>query len=115
MAGPLGGAVCVSPGVSDGIKVGVMVAVINDMLVEVGRSVEVGIRTVEVTLGARITGVAVKIDGVLVGGRNGVGGLPGEITQPLQDAMENINSISKIVNLVFFISSPPHHCTPHAS
>jgi len=78
MAGPLGGAVCVSMGVSDGIKVGVTVAVIKDMLVEVGRSVAVGgICTVGVALGARITGVAVKIDGVLVGGRNGVGGLPG--------------------------------------
>ena len=115
IAGPLGGAVCVSTGELDGIRVGVIVAVIKDMLVEVGRSVAVGICSVGVALGAIITGVAVKIDGVLVGGRNGVGGFPGWITQPLQDAIVTIKNIVKIVNLVVFISSPHHHCTPHAS
>jgi hypothetical protein len=50
------------------------------------------------------------MDGVLVGGKNGVGGFPGWITQPLQDA---VSSISKINEMVFFISSPAHHCTPH--
>jgi hypothetical protein len=94
--------------VLDGSNVGAVVAVIK------GIGVNVGSCGVDVALAAITTGVAVKIDGVLVGGRNGVGGLkgPGWITQPLQDAK---SSIVRIMKLVFFISSPPYDCTPHAS
>jgi hypothetical protein len=50
--------------------------------------------------------VAVKIEGVLVGGRKGVGGSngPGWITQPLQ---ADVSSINRIDTRVFFITSPP--------
>jgi hypothetical protein len=92
----------------DGSKVGAIVAVIK------GIGVNVGTCGVDVALAATTTGVAVKIDGVFVGGRNGVGGLkgPGWITQPLQDAK---SSIARVIRVVFFISSPPYHCTLHAS
>src|SRR5512142_150166 len=77
--GPLGELVGVTLGVSTGVE-GVSVALATPM----------------------ITGVAVKIEGVLVGGRKGVGGLngPGWITQPLQDVK---SSISRITGMVFFI------------
>jgi hypothetical protein len=87
-------------GVSDGIKVGTVVAVINGILVHVGR-----ICTVVVGLAAATIGVTVTTEGVFVGGRKEVGGLncSGWITQPLQDA---VNSIIRITGMVFFISSP---------
>lgn len=106
--GPLGGLVCVSSGVLDGSKVGAGVAVIK------GIGVNVGTCGVDVALAATTSGVAVKMDGVGVEGRNGVGGLkgPGWITQPLHDAKR---SIIRIMRVVFFMSSPPYDCTPHAS
>jgi hypothetical protein len=87
-------------GVSEGIKVGAVVAVINEILVHVGR-----ICIVAVGLAATTTGVAVTTEGVFVGGRKEVGGLncSGWITQPLQDA---VNSIRRITGMAFFISSP---------
>src|ERR1041384_5231322 len=64
--------VCVTAEVSEATTVGVFVAVINRM------GVEVATGGVDVALATPITtGVAVKIDGVFVGGRNGVGGLKG--------------------------------------
>jgi hypothetical protein len=80
-------------GVLDGSNVGVVVAVIN------GIGVNVGTCGVDVALAAITTGVAVKMDGVFVGGRNGVGGLkgPGWITQPLQDAKRSIIRIMRVV------------------
>jgi hypothetical protein len=107
--------VCVTTviGVSVGANVGktivgAVVAVIK------GMGVEVAICGVQVGLAPITTGVGVKMDGVLVGGRNGVGGLngPGWITQPLQDA---VISVSRMAGRVFFISSPPYDCTPHAT
>jgi hypothetical protein len=88
--------------------VGAVVAVIN------GIGVDVAICGVDVALAPMMTGVAVKMDGVLVGGKNGVGGLngPGWIPQPLQDAVISSN---RIAGIVFFISSPACHCTPHAT
>jgi len=72
MDGPVGGLVCVLTGVPEGSKVGAVVAVIN------GIAVEVAICGVGVPVGAPLpTGVAVKMDGVFVGGRKGVGGLNG--------------------------------------
>jgi hypothetical protein len=93
-------------GVSEGNNVGAVVAVINGILVQVGRACNVAVGLAAIT-----TGVAVTTEGVFVGGRKGVGGLkdPGWITQPLQDA---VKSISKIMGKVFFISSPPGHCIP---
>jgi hypothetical protein len=106
--GPLGGLVCVLSGVLDGSNVGGVVAVIK------GIGVNVGTCGVDVALAAITSGVAVKMDGVFVGGRKGVGGLkgPGWITQPLQDAK---SSIIRMMRVIFFISSPPYDCTPHAS
>jgi hypothetical protein len=96
-------------GVSVGIRVGAVVAVIKVIVVAVGR-----ICAVSVGLAARIGGVAVTIEGVLVGGRNGVGWLngPRSITQPLQDVIKNIMKINR---KRVFISSPPYHCTPRLS
>src|SRR5690242_14911902 len=107
-AGPLGIVGCVVDiltGVSEGIKVGAVVAVINEILVNVGRICTVAVGP------AATTGVAVKTEGVFVGGRKEVGGLncSGWITQPLQDA---VNSIRRITGMVFFISSPHEHCIP---
>jgi hypothetical protein len=101
----MGGLVCVFPGVWDGNKVGAVVAVIK------GIGVNVGTCGVDVALAAITTGVAVKMDGVFVGGKNGVGGLkgPGWITQPLQDAKR---SIMRMMRVILFISSPPHDCIP---
>ena len=95
-------------GVLDGSEVRVVVAVMK------GIGVNVGTCGVDVALAAITTGVAEKMDGVFVGGKNGVGGLngPGWITQPLQDAKR---SIIRIMRVIFFISSPPSDCTPHAS
>jgi hypothetical protein len=95
-------------GVFDGSKVGAVVAVMK------GIGVKVGTCGVDVALAAITCGVAVKIEGVFVGGKNGVGGLngPGWITQPLQDAK---SSIMMIMSVVFFISSPPCDCTLHVS
>jgi hypothetical protein len=106
--GPLGRLVCVFSAVLDGSNVGAVVAVIK------GIGVSVGMSGADVALATITTGVAVKTDGVFVGGRNGVGGLkgPGWITQPLQDAKR---SITRMMRVVFFISSPPYDCTPHAS
>jgi hypothetical protein len=103
--GPPGGLVSVFAGVSEGMSVGAVVAVMK------GIGVDVGIVAEAVRLAAMMTGVAVWIEGVFVGGRKGVGGLagPGWITQPLQDASK---SIDRIVKMFFFISSPPGHCTP---
>jgi hypothetical protein len=119
MAGALGILVDVEvpagiTGVSEGkpTNVGAVVAVINGMGVDVaGMTCGVG-----VALATPITtGVAVKIEGVFVGGRNGVGGLngPGWMTQPLQEAVSSI--INRRTGMVFFISSPSHHCTPHVT
>lgn len=107
MAGPVGEAVNVIAGVLEEGDVGVIVAVENEMLVAVAMT---GVEVAGVT--PITTGVAVKIEGVFVRGRKGVGGLngPGWITQPLQDANR---SISRIAGRLFFISSPPCHCTPH--
>jgi hypothetical protein len=98
--GIVGWVVSLLRGVFDGIDVGAVVAVIN------GRLVEVGSWTVGVRLAGTTTGVAVKIEGVLVGGRKGVGGSngPGWITQPLQ---ADVSSINRIDTRVFFITSPP--------
>ena len=106
--GPLGGLVCVlvGGGALDGINEGAVVAVIK------GMEVEVAICGVGVALATPITtGVAVKTEGVFVGGRNGVGGLKGPrwMTQPLQ---ADNGSIARIRKMVFFISSPPGHCIP---
>ena len=68
MDGPMGGLVCVITGVSEGINVGTNVAVMNGMGVEVATG-GVALATL------MTTGVAVKMDGVCVGGKNGVGGL----------------------------------------
>jgi hypothetical protein len=79
-----------------------------------GIGVDVGTCSVDVALAAITTGVAVKTEGVFVGGRKGVGGLngPGWITQPLQAAKRNIMGMMRVI---FFISSPRHDCTPHIS
>jgi hypothetical protein len=106
--GPLGRGVWVSVGVSDGIRVEVAVAVMNTMLVAVGA----GASIVDVALGTRTMGVAVKIEGVPVGGKNGVGRLLGRNTQPLQEVMPNIKRINRIVSVVFFMISPRCHCIP---
>src|SRR5215213_28193 len=106
-AGPLGRVVWIETGVSEarGGNVGTLVAVINERLVAVENW------TVGVGLAPITTGVAVRIDGVFVGGRKGVGGLngPGWSTQPLQDATKNI---ARMTGITFFISSPPGHCIP---
>jgi hypothetical protein len=83
-----------------------------------GVDVAMAICGVGVALATPITtGVAVNIDGVFVRGRKGVGGLkgPGWITQPLQDATKSVESTTRITGMVFFISSPPYYCTPHAT
>jgi hypothetical protein len=106
ISGPLGELVSAPPGVSEGIDVEVGVAVINV------KAVAVAICGVEVALATPITtGVAVKMEGVLVGGRNGVGGLngPGWITQPLQDASR---SIARSTGIVFFILFSSYDCIP---
>jgi hypothetical protein len=114
-AGPLGEPVGVALGVSlesEGVHDGVFVVVGTEKLVAVATW------GVEVTLATPITtGVGVKMEGVLVGGRNGVGGLngPGWSTQPLQDAKRSIESISRIAGMVFFILFSSYHCTPHAT
>ena len=72
MDGPLGAVVCMLSGVLDGRSVGTNVAVMK------GIGVHVGACDRGVGLAALITtGVAVKTEGVGVGGRNGVGGLKG--------------------------------------
>jgi hypothetical protein len=71
MPGPLGTVDWGLAGVSEGIRVSTVVAVIKGMLVEVG------IGAFDVALAAMMSGVAVNTEGVFVGGRNGVGGLPG--------------------------------------
>jgi len=68
MEGPRGGLVCVMTDVSDEIKVGTKVAVMK------GMGVDVAIWGVALAA-PMTTGVAVNIEGVWVGGRNGVGGL----------------------------------------
>jgi hypothetical protein len=77
-------------------------------------AVEVAIAGVDVALAAMTTGVAVRMEGVFVGGRNGVGGLngPGWITQPLQDATKSIRNIVRITALILIILSPPGYCIP---
>src|SRR5512145_655354 len=81
-AGPLGELVCVMSGVSEGSSVAVIVALGTLKLVAVA------LCGVDVGLAAMMIGVGVKMDGVFVIGRNGVG--PGWITQPLQDANKNV-------------------------
>ena len=90
-------------GVSEGINVGVGGSDKRD-------AVRVWtICTVAVALAAITTGVAVKMEGVIVGGRNGVGGSAGlnypAITEP--DSRHHKNC-----RIYFFISSPPYHCIP---
>jgi len=106
-AGPLGRVVWIETGVSEagGRNVGTLVAVIN------GRLVDVENWTVGVVLAPITTAVAVKMEGVFVGGRKGVGGLngPGWSTQPLQDASKNA---VRIAGITFIISSPPCDCIP---
>jgi len=60
------------------------------------------------------TGVAETIEGVWVGGRNGVGALYGEgwKNHPLHDVARIIVRNNRIH---FFISSPPNYCTPHVT
>src|SRR5690349_23775147 len=99
MEGPVGAVVWVMTGTLEGIKVGTDVAVIN------GIGVRVAIWGV--VLGTPMTiGVAVKMDGVWVGGRKGVGGLkdPGWITQPLHDAVINSAIIKAIALFILFSS-----------
>jgi hypothetical protein len=57
------------------------------------------------------TGVGECIDGVLVGGKNGVGGLYGDgwKNQPLHDVSRNI---ARNVTVILFISSPPNDSIP---
>src|ERR1044071_8396593 len=62
MDGPLGGTAVGIPGVSDETGTGLNVAVINGIAVAVG----IG----DVAVGLITTGVAVKMEGVWVGGRN---------------------------------------------
>jgi len=50
------------------------------------------------------TGVAVNMDGVGVGGRNGVGRFPGWMIQPLQDVVINIARIKGITLFILFSS-----------
>jgi hypothetical protein len=98
MDGPLGRVAVGIPGVSDETGTGLNVAVINGIAVEVG----IG----DVAVGLMTTGVAVKMEGVWVGGRNGVGGLPGGwMTQPLHDANNSPASITKTALFIFFSSS----------
>jgi hypothetical protein len=108
--GPPGGLAAggVRAGVSDGISVGADVAVMN------WRGVDVAIAAAGVALAAITTGVAVRIEGVLVGGRKGVGGLkgPGWITQPLQDARKSTGNIRRIVETIVLMVSPPDDCIP---
>jgi len=95
-------------GVSDGNPVGVFVLLGNEVLV----AVEVAITGVaEALVTPMMTGVAVKMDGVLVDGRKGVGGLYGRgcTTQPLQD---DNNGMTRIKGIIFFISSPHRHFIP---
>jgi hypothetical protein len=68
MDAPRGGLVCATTGVSEAIKVGTNVAVMK------GIGVKVAIWGVALAAPTTI-GVAVNIDGVWVGGKNGVGGL----------------------------------------
>lgn len=94
--GPLGRTVCVGMGVDvsvlAGIKVGSLVFV----------AVNVAMIGVEVATPIT-TGVDVKMDGVDVEGKKGVGPGRGCITQPLQDDRKNKNTIN---GTSFFISSP---------
>ena len=64
---------------------------------------------VTVEVGAFTIGVAVTIEGVLVGGKKGVVGLngPRSITQPLQEVVRRISTIQQ---KHFFISSPAVDC-----
>ena len=99
MDGPLGRVTVGIPGVSDETGTGLNVAVINGIAVEVGI---IG----EVAVGLITTGVAVKMEGVWVGGRKGVGGLPGgRMTQPLQDANNSPANITKPAFFIFFSTS----------
>ncbi len=96
MEGPLGALVNVRAGVFDGADVGVATGNEVDVMVAVEM---LGVTDTLVT--PRMTGVAVKMDGVGVEGRNGVGALgKGRITQPLQDDSKNAN---RIVGIIFFI------------
>jgi hypothetical protein len=97
MEGPEGEAVNV------GDAVEVVVSVASGELVLVGAAVEVATSGVGL-LTPITTGVAVKIEGVEVGGRKGVGPGWGWMTQPLQD---DSKPIVKIKRINFFISSPP--------
>jgi hypothetical protein len=97
MDGPLGKVVAALTGVFEGIKVGAEVAVMN------GIGVELAI--CGVALATMITtGVAVKMDGVCVGGRNGVGAFPGWMIQPLHDAVINIARTKGIALFILFSS-----------
>lgn len=99
--------------------VDVFVGTINGVLVNGTNGVLLGTVVAVATIGVAlltpmITGVGECIEGVLVGGRNGVGGLYGDgwKNQPLHDVSRNI---ARLMTVIFFISSPPHDCTPHAT
>ena len=88
------------------------VCVFAGMKVLVGAVVAVGkLGVAEALVTPITTGVAVTMDGVEVGGRNGVGGLPGKgwITHPLH---ELIKTAAKIAGTSLFILSPLDDCIP---
>jgi hypothetical protein len=104
-----------TPGAPEGGDVDV--SVIGDcevgLGVKLGKAVRVidavGLATAgvaEALVTPMITGVPVKIDGVWVKGRNGVGALLGRgcMTQPLQDARRNVDK--RIAGKIFFMFSP---------
>lgn len=102
MEGPLGGLVSVRVEISE----------VAGMRVFVGMVVAVGTFGVADALVSPITtGVAVKMDGVDVKGRKGVGGVLGNgwITQPLHEVSK---TASKLVEIILFIFSPPDDCIP---
>jgi hypothetical protein len=94
------GVLIVLVGVYDGVSVIKFVIVGNGVLLGVVVAIA-GVAEALVT--PMITGVAVKMDGVTVETRNGVGMGRGWTTQPLQAESKRI---SRSAGMIFFISSP---------
>jgi NADH:ubiquinone oxidoreductase subunit F (NADH-binding) len=96
--------------VNVGVTMGVLLAVSAGVLVNVG--VEVGTTGVAEALVTPITAdVAVKMDGVKVAGKKGVGA--GWMTQPLQEDDRSTNKRRGMTRFIFYSSCG--YCIPLAS
>ena len=87
------------------VKTGVSVKLAGAWFVLEGRKVGVvvAVDTTGVTDAPITTGVGLLIDGVRVGGRNGVGCGSGLTTQPLQDDRTIATKISKVSLFIYLL------------